>query len=101
MNDYFDAGLPDDDVLADERVEVSGINCAGTGTYRTGKTTRGRYVCSFSAEDTDAQASSEEFAHIAWTAKAGRIAASGGAPADDVKALVRWWQQDAGPIPGR
>ncbi len=102
MNDYFDAVIPDSgDALHDQRVEVAGTECADSGTYSAGDKRAGRWFCAFSFSDTDAEEASEEFAHISWTSTAGRIVASGGAPATEVKALIRWWQEDAGPLRGR
>ncbi len=102
MNDYYDAILPDsDDSLADQRVKVGGIECAGSGTYQAGGRRGGRYFSAFSFSDTDAREGSEEFAHISWTSVKGKIVGSGGSPAADATALIRWWQEDAGPIRGR
>ena len=99
LHDYYDATFPTEESLADQRVEVGGSDCAGSGTYRAGKRKNaGSYFCWFSDTDTDAEASSAEFAHIGWTLDSERIYGSGGAPAAKVKALIRWWQDDAGPL---
>ena len=99
LDDYYAAVFPTDDSLADERIDVGGSSCAGSGTYSVGKRKNvGSYYCYYSAADTDANDTSSEFAHVGWTVDSERIFGSGGAPATGAKALLRWWQEDAGPI---
>jgi hypothetical protein len=80
---------------SDRRITVDGTKCGGTGTYQDGGRRAGRYMCWFSTDDTDAQESSEEFAHLRFSDARNRLVVTGGAPAATVKALLAWWQNDA------
>ncbi len=92
--DAFMGVLPES-YVNDRRVTVGGTRCGGTGPYRHEGRQAGRYMCWFSNDDTDAQESADEFAHVRFSDTRNRLVVTGGAPAGKVKALLAWWQEDA------
>ena len=92
--DAFMSVLPES-YASDQRITVGGTKCAGTGPYDDAGRRAGRYMCWFSTDDTDAQASADEFAHLRFSDIRNRVVVSGGAPATKVEALLSWWKDDA------
>jgi hypothetical protein len=98
MNVYYDARDALDDPSHDVRASVGGIECSGQAPYDApGAKPAGRVSCDFANYDAEAQPSATEYASITWTSTKARVVGFGIAPSQEVKALLQWWLDDAGP----